>query len=159
MNSKIKLVGSTVGAIALLTPAVAAAVPVETQIVGVPAAVAATCETEAATATAAMPVEGVFSYDQGIVTSTQAIAEVFNKAAASLCTSLPQYEADAQGRVLCVKSPGVSLSATVENMAEDGAESYVIGCACASNGPGGGAIMNAEVSGVSLEAIAGMVRP
>lgn len=156
MNSKIKLVGSTVGAVALLTPAVAAAVPVEAQTIDAPAAVAAACETEVAAETATVPVEGAFSYDQGVVTSTQAIAEVFNKAAASLCAALPQYEVDAQGRVLCVKSPGTSFSATVEDMAEEGAESYVIGCACASNGPGGGAVMNAEVSGVSLEAVADM---
>lgn len=39
---------------------------------------------------------------------------------------------------------------------EQGADSYTIGCSCATNGPGGGAIANAEVSGVSLATLAAL---
>ena len=50
-----------------------------------------------------------------------------------------------------------AFEATVDEMAEGkGAKTLVMACACASNVPGGGAIANAEVSGVSLEAIAQM---
>ncbi|MEC4273641.1 hypothetical protein VJ923_10765 [Adlercreutzia sp. R25] len=158
MNSKIKLVGSAVGAMALLTPAVAAALPVEAQAVDVSAVVAPATDMETA-APAAVPVQGTFSYDQNATTSTQAIAEVFNKAATALCAGLPQYEVDAQGRAICVKSPGAAFSATVEDMVgEEGASNYVIGCSCASNGPGGGAVMNADVSGVTLAALAAMAQ-
>ena len=43
-------------------------------------------------------------------------------------------------------------------MAEaDGAESYTMACACSTNTPGGGAIANAEVEGVSLATIMKMM--
>ena len=49
------------------------------------------------------------------------------------------------------------MEATVAEMAEEeGADSYVLGCSCASNAPGGGAIANAEVSGVSLASLMAM---
>lgn len=47
-----------------------------------------------------------------------------------------------------------ALEATVEEIAgSEGAESYDMACSCASNGPGGGAIANAEVSGASLASV------
>ena len=50
-----------------------------------------------------------------------------------------------------------TMEATVAEMAEaEGADSYVLGCSCASNAPGGGAIANAEVSGVSLASLMAM---
>lgn len=50
---------------------------------------------------------------------------------------------------------GSTIEATVEDLAsEDGAASYTVGCACSSNVAGGGAIVNADVSGVSLASVA-----
>lgn len=44
---------------------------------------------------------------------------------------------------------------TLDAMAdEEGSTGFVMACSCASNGPGGGAIANAEVTGVSFESIA-----
>lgn len=48
--------------------------------------------------------------------------------------------------------------ATVEELAEQtDVENLVVGCACSSNVPGGGAIVNAEVSGIPIAAVAAMV--
>lgn len=100
MNSKIKLVGSTLGAVALLAPAAAAALPLEAQATDSPAAVVSV--EQAAAIPGVSSVQGVFTYDQDAVVSTRAIAEVFHRAAAALCTGLPQYEVDGQGgRRLC----------------------------------------------------------
>lgn len=154
MNSKFKIVGSSLGALALLTPAVAAALPVDAQAQEA-ADVVATAAEGTQSATQIFEVQGTFSYDQSTTTATQAIVEVFNKAATTLCAALPQYAVDAQGRILCIKSPGLTLSATVDELAENASEeSYIIGCACSSNIAGGGAIMNAEVSGVSVASVA-----
>ena len=103
-------------------------------------------------------VEGSSSYDQGSLSSTSYIAEVFNKAAASLCASLPDYGiVQGSPRVTVDGDVDNAFEATVDEMAEGkGAKTLVMACACASNVPGGGAIANAEVSGVSLEAIAQM---
>lgn len=159
MNSKIKIVGSTVSAMALVGSAVGMAAPALAQEPASCEAAIAVADTQAVTAKAAVAVEGVFRFDQASTTPTQGIVEVFNKAATSLCAALPQYDVDAQGRAVCVKSPNMAFVATVGEMgAEDAAESYVIGCACATNGPGGGAIMNAEVKGVSMAAVAAMAQ-
>lgn len=154
MNSKLKAAGSTVGAIALLTPAMAAALPIEAQAIDAPECSVQAVEATAAQETSTISVQGSFSYDQNVTTSTQAVVNVFNKAAASLCAALPQYAVDAQGRAICVKSPNTALVATVDELSEGDTVTYTMGCACASNGPGGGAVMNAEVSGVSLASVA-----
>ena len=80
---------------------------------------------------------------------------MFAKAAATLC----QTTADGYGvytaQAIKVSVAGLpTMEATVAEMAEEeGADSYVLGCSCASNAPGGGAIANAEVSGVSLASL------
>lgn len=99
-------------------------------------------------------VEGSFSFDQDAVSSNESLRQVFAKAAAALCEGLPVYELTSDGSIL-VSGPGGFMEATVADMAEeDGSSAYVIGCACSSNGAGGGAIANAEVSGVALESVA-----
>ena len=50
-----------------------------------------------------------------------------------------------------------AFTAAIGEMTEEGAVSSIIGCACSSNQPGGGAIANAEVSGVPLASIAAKV--
>lgn len=101
-------------------------------------------------------VAGAFSYDQAVLTPSGDIAGAFAKAASAVCASLPDYCADVQ-RVLAVSGPAGSFEATVSGMAgEDGAQSHVMGCACSSNVAGGGAIANAEVSGVALSSVAAL---
>ncbi|WP_080798340.1 molybdopterin-binding protein [Arabiibacter massiliensis] len=103
-------------------------------------------------------VVGNFSFDQGVLSSNEEISNVFCKAAATLCSSLPGYGIERMQSSIDVSGDvGNAFSATVDEMkGEKGAASHVMACACASNVAGGGAIANAEVEGVSLESIAEM---
>ncbi len=102
-------------------------------------------------------VEGTFGYSQDVVSSTEQISCIFCKAAATLCAGLPQYSAQLVGSHVVVSGDnGVSFEASVADMAADeDATSYVMACACATNAAGGGAVANADVSGVSLASILG----
>lgn len=143
MTTSAKAIGAAASSLILLGSAALAA------------AQQATEASAAAEATGVQRVEGQFSYDQGVVTSNETIASVFAKAAATLC----QTTADGYGvytaQAIKVSVAGLpTMEATVAEMAEEeGADSYVLGCSCASNAPGGGAIANAEVSGVSLASL------
>ncbi len=103
-------------------------------------------------------VEGTFSFDQGAVTPTTEIASVFAKAAATLCQALPGYSCDAVAQHLMLSSNGnpVILATAQELAAQDGEAGFVMACACATNGPGGGAVVNAEVSGTSVATLAAL---
>lgn len=107
---------------------------------------------------AAMSERGFFSFDQNKVSANAHIAEIFTKASAVLCDSLPNYEVNTPGQTISVTGTvDTSFDATVSDMAEEGETSEMImACACASNVPAGGAIVNAEVSGVTLESIVGL---
>ena len=103
------------------------------------------------------PVQGTFSFDQTTLTPTSRIASMFRIASAALCSSLPDYELPQQAWPIAVggDASDQGFSATVDEMAiQEEARSYIMGCSCASNLPGGDAIVNAEVQGVSLESIA-----
>lgn len=110
----------------------------------------------ASTFVSAPHVDGAFSYSQDELSSNETIAGVFCKAAATLCTSLPDYGmACVQASISVSGNVDNAFSATVDEMADqEGAATYTMACACASNLPGGGAIANAEVEGVSLESVA-----
>ena len=144
MTTSAKTIGAAASSLILLSSAALAAAPAVMDIT--------------AEATGVQRVEGQFSYDQGVVTSNETIASVFAKAAATLC----QATADGYGvytaQAIKVSVAGLpTMEATVAEMAEEeGADSYVLGCSCASNAPGGGAIANAEVSGVSLASLMAM---
>lgn len=119
------------------------------------AAVASPQEGAAGQEDGAVPqkVEGAFSYTQESVSDNGTIANVFSKAMATLCAGMPNYAVQ-EVQAIVVRGAS-SLEATVDEMAsEEGSQSYTIGCACASNVAGGGAIVNAEVSGVSLASVA-----
>lgn len=143
MTTSAKAIGAAASSLILLGSAALAATQQATEA------------SAAAEATGVQRVEGQFSYDQGVVTSNETIASVFAKAAATLC----QTTADGYGvytaQAIKVSVAGLpTMEATVAEMAEEeGADSYVLGCSCASNAPGGGAIANAEVSGVSLASL------
>lgn len=107
--------------------------------------------------TAVSNVEGTFSYSQDAVSPNSEITGVFGKAVASLCASMPNYTIDRIDKAIEVNGPAKSFSATVDQMAEsEGATQHIMACSCASNLPGGGAVINAEVEGVSLESVARM---
>lgn len=105
-------------------------------------------------------VQGTFGFSQNVLTSTADITTRFSKAAASLCANMPTYLVSRSEAPIAVGGDVDSgFSATLSEIAEqEGTESYELACSCASNGPGGGAIANAEVEGVSLASIAGMSR-
>lgn len=156
-SQTVKTLGGVMSAVALISggagmavaaPAVAA--PAE------PAPITAADEA-AGTVEAVKAVEGVFSFTQDTVTPNQDISGVFSKAAATLCAALPAYSVEAVSNSIQVTSPSGAFEATVADMAaSEDAVSYQMACACASNVPGGGAIANAEVNGVSLETFAKM---
>ena len=154
MTSSVKTIGATAGSLLLLSSAALAAAPAVLDITAAAApeaAIEAAAETEAA-AGAVQEVRGQFSYDQGVVTSNETISSVFAKAAAALCDRVGEPAEGIVAQVIRVTcATGSCFEATVADMAdEEGAESYVMGCSCASNVAGGGAIANAEVSGVTL---------
>ena len=154
MNKAAKTIGATVGSATLLGAAMMAAAPmpfVSNEDYGLEEA---SLETTSAVTESIKEVRGAFAFDQTTTVATASIVEAFNKAAATLCSAMPQYAMDAQGRPVCVKSPNTSFTATVDELSdEEGAQSYIIGCACATNAPGGGAIVNADVQGVPFASI------
>lgn len=98
-------------------------------------------------------VEGVFSFNQDGLTETESISRVFVKAAATLCASLPEDSARTLSQI-AVESGTGHFVVTPSEADGDQAASRVIGCACSTNVAGGGAIMNALISGVSMQSIA-----
>ena len=99
-------------------------------------------------------VEGEFAYTQDALTGMG----VFAKAAAAACASMPDYAATCTCMTIAIASGDAELVATVQEMMADGqVETHIMGCACSSNAPAGGAVANAEVSGVSLESVAELV--
>ncbi|MEG0027622.1 MAG: hypothetical protein RR360_06965 [Raoultibacter sp.] len=153
-----KKIGAVIGTVALVGAGTAAATPALTDTVS-PASTVATQASERQITTnkeIATHLQGSFNFNQDKVSSTTNIAEVFSKAAAALCDGLPNYGMTTKSNPIAVSGDiNNSFEATVNEMKTD-AEAGVMtmACACASNMPGGGAIVNAEVSGVSLESIA-----
>ena len=122
------------------------------------AAVAAAAEgvqAGASGATQARAVEGEFAFDQAALTPTADISAVFAKAATALCAGLPDYALTcACGAPIMVVGPdGATMQATVADLADGAEGSLVMGCSCATNAAGGGAIVNAQVSGASLASV------
>lgn len=103
-------------------------------------------------------VRGELTYTQDAITSNSDISRVFVKAATSLCASLPEYAVSqaASIRDIAVSTPeGTVVYGNVQEAAGEAEEvAKILGCSCASNVAGGGAVANAEVSGVSLETLA-----
>lgn len=153
-----KTIGAAAGSLILLSSAALAAAPAVMDITAdaAPTSAVEQADEQAAAMTDVQRVEGQFSYDQGVTTSNEAIASVFAKAAAALCDPSGEPGGSIIARAIQVTcATGACFEATVADMAdEEGADSYTIGCSCATNGPGGGAIANAEVSGVSLATLA-----
>ena len=103
-------------------------------------------------------VEGTFSYDQEAVTPTSQITTVFAKAAATLCQAMPEYVSETTATSLVLTAPNSpEIVATIQDLAaRDGNPGVIMACACATNGPGGGATANAEVEGASVASLAAL---
>ena len=139
---------SGVGQVAFALPAAEdAEVPQSAQV-----AEGATAATDAVRVQA---VEGAFAFDQAAVSDNATVSGVFAKAAAALCAELPDYALVCScGTPIMVTGPnGSTVQATVSDLANGSEEAFVMGCACATNVVGGGAIVNAEVAGASLASI------
>lgn len=100
-------------------------------------------------------VNGTFSYDQNVLSSNEDITNIFNKAAASMCSTGTSYGVSGEQQPISISGlVGNTISATVDDMASSaGAVAYTLACACATNIAGGGAMANALVEGVSFESI------
>ena len=119
MNKAAKTIGATVGSATLLGAAMMAAAPmpfVSNEDYGLEEA---SLETTSAVTESIKEVRGAFAFDQTTTVATASIVEVFNKAAATLCSAMPQYAMDAQGRPVCVKSPNTSFTATVDELSDE----------------------------------------
>lgn len=105
-------------------------------------------------------VQGDFAFDQGVLSSNADISNTFSKASTALCANMPAYLETLEAQPINVGGDvGNGFSATLSEIADDeGTESYELACSCASNPAGGGAIVNANVEGVSLASIADKAR-
>lgn len=168
MDIKTRNIVGTTAAAALLVPGIALAATPEANAPEVQwTSVEATGQTEGSAAVqstvVSVPVvEGQFSYDQTTVTPTDQIAGIFQKAPATLCNASTEMTVTAPDDWTIAVSGDVAnpYSATLgEIKADDGAQTTVMGCACAANPAGGRAIVSAEVTGVSLAEIIYKAQP
>ena len=146
-SAAILLAGS--GAAAVAAPAVAAPVADNAAVAAADSVAAAT----AAGKSVASPIDGAFLFSQEMTTTNDVVRAVFTKASAVLCSSLPQYSVAASGEPVLVTGPDGSVLGTVDELAADEESTVLVGCACASNTAGGGAIANVGVSGTTLAAL------
>lgn len=158
-----KTAAAAMSAVALVSasaiPLAAVAAPAATADTDIPAAAQAAEHSAAADdIVRADAVEGTFSFDQAMVTSNDQLASVFAKAAATLCQTLPHYTCDEVAAKLAISANGnpVMLATAQELAAQDGDGGFVMACACATNGPGGGAVANAAVEGASVASLAAL---
>ncbi len=162
MKNKAQVLGAIVGAAALATSGTAFAAPLinDAAQANDNANAAAETQTEASAYAADLvqvsDVQGEFSFNQNAVTPNGQIATMFATAVSSMCSAMPDYiTASVNWNVSVTNNGQEVINATVDEMAEkEGATSYVMACSCASNLAGGGAIANAEVSGITIESLA-----
>lgn len=159
MNNHVgKRTGAILGAVALASVGAAGAAPLMAQAEAPAVDVVRPAETTHADSAAVARVQGSFAFDQATISSAESITTVFGKAAATLCGGLPSYGVNAVAHAIAVSGDvDAAFEATVSDMAADAeTRELIMACACASNIAGGGAIANAEVSGVTLESLAAM---
>lgn len=106
---------------------------------------------------AAVSVRGEFSYTQDAITTNEAIKGVFAKASSAVCASLPTYDLSYTGLKTIVKNGSIETIVCIEDMLDGEPSTQIVGCACSSNIAGGGAVANAEVSGMSVKSMAVMM--
>ena len=106
-------------------------------------------------------VEGTFSFSQATVTPIEKIRAVFQKAAAALCGADDELTvANAADWSITVGGDvQAGYSATLGELAQDDENTTIMGCACVSNGAGGPAAINAQVTGIPLAGIIQAAQP
>lgn len=91
-------------------------------------------------------VQGEFAFTQDAVTSNEAIASTFCTAVASMCSTASSFVGGEDWSVL-VNGEEVTAS---ELDSDESSTTTVMGCACSANVAGGGAVANAEATGVAV---------
>lgn len=106
-------------------------------------------------------VEGTFAFTQNDLTPNTVIASVFNKGAAALCDAATELtvSAPADWSIAVTGDVAHPFEATIEQLESGDATSTVMGCACASNGAGGLAAINAKIDGIPLAAVIDRAQP
>lgn len=145
-----KTFGAIAGSALLASAGVLAVAPM---VVDTNDTVALAAENATQTEAEAVAVEGTFSFTQNAVTSNAAIAGVFNKAAAAVCANMPEYGVEVAKTIVVSYC---NICGTEITVSSDDEGSIIMGCACSSNAAGGGAVLNAEVSGMTLASILAM---
>lgn len=161
-TSKAKVLGSVASSLLLVSAGAAVAAPAINAATATDAVAQEATAVEgasiAANQKAVANVQGDFGYTQDAMTSNSVLASVFNKAAAVLCTGLPNYAISATGDPIQITGETQMDATVAELQADDAAASVLMACACATNVAGGGAMANADVSGVTLASIAERVQ-
>ncbi|MEG2007112.1 MAG: molybdopterin-dependent oxidoreductase [Raoultibacter sp.] len=101
-------------------------------------------------------VQGEFTYTQNSITPNYRIAQVFQRATNALCNATTELTVAANAadwKISVVGDVANSYTATLGELAVDDEQTTLMGCACASNGAGGPAVINAEVTGIPLVSI------
>ena len=101
-------------------------------------------------------VRGVFAYDQGRTSSNGQISAAFGKASAVLCgdkSAFAEMAGGAMGAISHYLQPKTALM-LAQSRSVEGDDFQLMSCVCATNGAGGGAAMQANVSGRSVASIA-----
>ncbi|MDO4443756.1 MAG: molybdopterin-dependent oxidoreductase [Slackia sp.] len=106
-------------------------------------------------------VQGDFGYTQDAITSNDRIAAVFNRGAAALCDAATELTiaSPSDWAISVTGDVANAYSATLAELESDELTSTVMGCSCASNGVGGLAAINAEVTGVPLASVIEKAEP
>ena len=106
-------------------------------------------------------VEGTFTWDQGTITPNEVIKSVFQKASIALCDAASELTiADAEDWAISVSGDvQQAYSATLGELADESEGTMIKGCTCVSNGAGGPASINAQITGVPLASIIARAMP
>ncbi len=98
-------------------------------------------------------VQGTFTFDQAQSTPNDRISSVFRGAVETLCGSVGEDLVGTTPLDVTIEGENSYDIVTGELSPSDTSSTFMT-CSCAGNLPGGGAIMTAEVSGVSLSTLA-----
>lgn len=110
---------------------------------------------------------GTFSFTQGEVTPTDAIARAMGSAPRYLCGATAETSDAGALAVEGLNAWTISVSgavehpfdATIQEMIDEATETVVLGCSCAGNPADGLASVNAEVTGVAVATLLGNAVP
>ncbi len=104
-------------------------------------------------------VEGVFTFDQSTLSSSEEIRSALTTHAKHLCGSAANYESASQE--VSFEDWTLSVGGDVKNaytvtmgeLAEESSDTVTMGCSCIGNLAGGKGAVNAEVGGVTLQTL------